>query len=450
MSQSVGLDDKEKSLKKKYEEIDRKLEKEKQVKEEENKQKLEDAKKLFSKNLDTSSTQENKVSGFKRPTIHKTSSSSSVVSPTSNISSGSSGKSGYNSFEDGEYEEQTIVSGSVIPNTNRINSGNNSGGYSSGGYLQQQQQQQPLQQQPYQQQQQQQHGAYGYNNHSYSGRFNAPSHQPHHSLYGGPPPHINTPPQQNAIFVGDLLPTIREDQLTQVFRACGEISSIKLFPQRGFAFVNYKDRESVNKAIMELNGVSIDGNPIKVGPSSSRVAQLGRQQTNRYSPYPSPQNYGGYGPQATAVAAPGYGYDVNNGVGGYNPYQHTTPPPQQMYSYQQQQPPLQHQQQPPLQQQKPSSYYNASPDADLQHSSSSSSPGGSSISTTQQDDLTSSTSHTTTSSSNNNTNTNTNNNEQTQLSESNENDKNGNEGLSSPTTSPSPPSRSIPKYDYDE
>ncbi|EGC37907.1 hypothetical protein DICPUDRAFT_149432 [Dictyostelium purpureum] len=100
---------------------------------------------------------------------------------------------------------------------------------------------------------------------------------------------------QNAIFVGDLTQSIQEPHLQNSFKEFGEIVSIRIFPQRGFAFVNFKDSESVEKAINGMNGGLIEGIAVKVGHSNagSKLNNRGPPRYNNNFNNNSP--YGGGG-----------------------------------------------------------------------------------------------------------------------------------------------------------
>lgn len=79
-------------------------------------------------------------------------------------------------------------------------------------------------------------------------------------------------PTQNPkkLFVGNLPFSMTEDGVTQLFAEYGEIAEIKLVldretqRSRGFAFVEYAEEESAQKAIEALHGQEIEGRELVV------------------------------------------------------------------------------------------------------------------------------------------------------------------------------------------
>ncbi|KAK5574862.1 hypothetical protein RB653_010116 [Dictyostelium firmibasis] len=310
----VALDDKEKSLKQKYEEIAKKLEKEKKEKEDEQRLKLDEAKKILAKKLEPASSSENKATGFKRPTINKT------VPPTNG--NNNNGNNNYNNnkhhdgnnqerekfkrfksenstnFEDGEYEEQVISDDNN--NNSSDNNNNKNNNYNRNGTHGAIERHKPP---PYYE-----NGDNNNNNNSDSNnnnfeRQNRPNgYHPYggsnfrNGNSGGYQPREYSPKNNsNAIFVGDLTPIAQEQTLNNIFKEFGEITSIRLFPSRGFAFVNYRDSESCSRAIAGMNGCMVDGNPVKVGQSSAGSKIIGNgsgpsRRNNFNSSYSFPTN----------------------------------------------------------------------------------------------------------------------------------------------------------------
>ncbi len=90
------------------------------------------------------------------------------------------------------------------------------------------------------------------------------------------------------LFVGNLPFSITEEKLKEIFEQYGEIKSLKLITDRetgksrGFAFVEFTDKESGNKAIKEYNGTTLDGRSIVVKVANDKVARPPRRSTNRY------------------------------------------------------------------------------------------------------------------------------------------------------------------------
>lgn len=72
------------------------------------------------------------------------------------------------------------------------------------------------------------------------------------------------------IYVGNLAYAITEDELRENFQEYGEVNSVNIIKDRdtgnskGFGFVEMEVQAEAEKAIKELNGLSIKGREIKV------------------------------------------------------------------------------------------------------------------------------------------------------------------------------------------
>lgn len=72
------------------------------------------------------------------------------------------------------------------------------------------------------------------------------------------------------LYVSNLGYGFRDEELTQLFAAYGQVSSAKIIKDRstgkskGFAFVEMPDNAEAEKAMQELDGKMIDGRPVKV------------------------------------------------------------------------------------------------------------------------------------------------------------------------------------------
>ena len=78
------------------------------------------------------------------------------------------------------------------------------------------------------------------------------------------------------IYVGNLSPEVKEEDLTELFSQHGKVSSVKvirdMFTQepRGFGFVEMPNDAEARKAIQELNGTDAGGRKIIVNESIER------------------------------------------------------------------------------------------------------------------------------------------------------------------------------------
>lgn len=75
------------------------------------------------------------------------------------------------------------------------------------------------------------------------------------------------------IFVSNLGFNVQNEDLKKHFSKYGEVSSVNIIMDkvtnrsRGFAFVDMKDSQAAEKAIRELNGLTLDNRTIKVKES---------------------------------------------------------------------------------------------------------------------------------------------------------------------------------------
>ena len=78
------------------------------------------------------------------------------------------------------------------------------------------------------------------------------------------------------IFVGSLPFSLEEADLTELFEAYGEVSTVKLISDRetgrskGFGFVEMPDDEAAQKAITGLNGADVKGRSIAVSQAEEK------------------------------------------------------------------------------------------------------------------------------------------------------------------------------------
>jgi RNA recognition motif-containing protein len=91
------------------------------------------------------------------------------------------------------------------------------------------------------------------------------------------------------LFVGNLPFSITKEKLKEIFEQFGEITSLNLITDRdtgksrGFAFVEFADKDSGNKAIKEYNGTTLDGRSIVVKIANDKpAARPPRRSPNRY------------------------------------------------------------------------------------------------------------------------------------------------------------------------
>lgn len=70
--------------------------------------------------------------------------------------------------------------------------------------------------------------------------------------------------ENTTVFVGNLDPSVTEDQLHNHFQGFGNIIQVKIPPNRGCGFVKYDNRESAEKALATLHGSTLAGLRIRL------------------------------------------------------------------------------------------------------------------------------------------------------------------------------------------
>ena len=84
------------------------------------------------------------------------------------------------------------------------------------------------------------------------------------------------------IYVSNLGLNVRDADLGGLFKDFGTVSSAKVITDklsnqsRGFGFVEISDDNAAQKAIKELNGVMVDGRPIKVSEARPKENRSNR------------------------------------------------------------------------------------------------------------------------------------------------------------------------------
>lgn len=80
----------------------------------------------------------------------------------------------------------------------------------------------------------------------------------------------------NRVYVGNVSFQSTEDSLRELFSAHGEVVSVRMITDRetgryrGFSFVEMATEEQANAAISALDGLELDGRPLKVNIARER------------------------------------------------------------------------------------------------------------------------------------------------------------------------------------
>jgi len=83
------------------------------------------------------------------------------------------------------------------------------------------------------------------------------------------------------LYVGNLSYSTTEANLSELFGAFGEVTSVTLITDRmsgrskGFAFVEMAEQDAAQKAIDQLNGKEVDGRALKVAEARPKEETRG-------------------------------------------------------------------------------------------------------------------------------------------------------------------------------
>ncbi len=78
------------------------------------------------------------------------------------------------------------------------------------------------------------------------------------------------------LFIGNLAWSTTDESLREAFSAHGAVSDAKVITDRytgrsrGFGFVTFQSPEQATSALNNMNGVEVDGRPVRVDRASSR------------------------------------------------------------------------------------------------------------------------------------------------------------------------------------
>jgi RNA recognition motif-containing protein len=84
------------------------------------------------------------------------------------------------------------------------------------------------------------------------------------------------------IYVSNLGFSVQVEDLKKLFAPYGIVASVAIIMDkitnrsRGFAFIDMPQSNEAEKAILELNGVALDGRPMKVNESKKKDESTGR------------------------------------------------------------------------------------------------------------------------------------------------------------------------------
>ena len=82
------------------------------------------------------------------------------------------------------------------------------------------------------------------------------------------------------LFVGGLSPSTTAADLRTFFSRFGELADVVVIPNRstgqsrGFGFVSYQSSAAAEEAIKEMNGIELDGQPLRVNRADTRPGRF--------------------------------------------------------------------------------------------------------------------------------------------------------------------------------
>lgn len=79
--------------------------------------------------------------------------------------------------------------------------------------------------------------------------------------------------EKKKLFFGNLNYSVTETEIRDILSPFGEVTSIRLFQDKGFGFVEFATEEGAQGAINELNDKDFKGRPLKLDFARPREAR---------------------------------------------------------------------------------------------------------------------------------------------------------------------------------
>ena len=76
------------------------------------------------------------------------------------------------------------------------------------------------------------------------------------------------------LFVGGISRSTTAGDLRTLFSKFGEITDAVVIQSRGFGFVSYRNATAADAATKEMNGVEVDGHPLRVNRADTRPSRF--------------------------------------------------------------------------------------------------------------------------------------------------------------------------------
>lgn len=86
------------------------------------------------------------------------------------------------------------------------------------------------------------------------------------------------------VYIGGVSAGLSEPKMREIFSQYGHIQEVRIFPDKGYAFIRFMTHESAAHAIVTVNGSQINGNMVKCswGKESSDPLYQAQGQWNQY------------------------------------------------------------------------------------------------------------------------------------------------------------------------
>jgi RNA recognition motif-containing protein len=98
------------------------------------------------------------------------------------------------------------------------------------------------------------------------------------------------------IYISGISPTVTENHLQELYSQFGNLAKIDLLKDpetglnRGYAFIEFKDEDSANSAILQTQNTLLEGENIQVSVSRSRLDQKReRAKQKKFKPHKNPR-----------------------------------------------------------------------------------------------------------------------------------------------------------------
>ncbi|KAK9899721.1 hypothetical protein P389DRAFT_164788 [Cystobasidium minutum MCA 4210] len=136
------------------------------------------------------------------------------------------------------------------------------------------------------------------------------------------------PPSNSTVYVGNLSPSTQISDLVPLFQGFGYIVETRLQAEKGYAFIKLDTHQNAATAIVNMNGTSVNGRPIKcawgrdkLGSDTSIIASQANEMASMAAAAPyggyAGWPYGGFNPVQQQQQQQSNGNDTNSAILSY-------------------------------------------------------------------------------------------------------------------------------------